>query len=247
MLPKEVLDKRQDILEYAKNVGIPLDKVQNEHLLLQVFVHKSFAADYKQITDHNERLEFLWDGILWAVINKLLFVNYPERDESDLTLYKIALVREETLAMVARNIGLYDHIFISRGEEKMQGRQKNAILADCVEALIGYIYVDIGIEQTESFITKYIYSQIDTISKDPVKSYKTMVQELVQKKYKQLPVYKDSEDVKDDKGNTIQYKSDLYVVEKLVWSGLWINKKKAQEEAAKAYYLSVEEKKLTNN
>lgn len=244
MLPKEVLEKREIILDYAKTVWIPIEKIKNEHLFLQVFVHKSFAADYKKISDHNERLEFLGDGILWAVINKLLFSNYPERDESDLTLYKIALVREETLALVARNIGLYNHIFISRGEEKMQGRQKNAILADCVEALIGYIYIDIGIEATEAFIEKYVYSQIDLISKDPVKSYKTMVQEIVQKKYKQLPFYKDMEDVKDDKGNTIQYKSDLFVVDKLVWTWLGINKKKAQEEAAKMYYISLEEKKI---
>jgi ribonuclease-3 len=72
-------------------------------------------------------------------------------------------------------------------------------LADCVEALIGFLYVDIGIDSAEAFITDYVYSQIDNINKDPVKSYKTMVQEVVQKKYKQLPVYLDTEDQKDDK------------------------------------------------
>jgi dsRNA-specific ribonuclease len=65
--------------------------------------------------------------------------------------------------------------------------------------LIGFIYIDLGIEPTEAFITDYVYSQIDNINKDPVKSYKTMVQEVVQKKYKQLPVYVDLEDQKDDK------------------------------------------------
>lgn len=239
MLSKEVLEKKEEMLAYAKTIGIPVEKIQNEHLFLQVFVHKSFAADSKHITDHNERLEFLWDGILWAVINKLLFLNYPERDESDLTLYKIALVREETLATVGKNIGIDKHIFISRWEEKMQWRQKNAILADCVEALIWFIYFDIGSDATEDFIEKYVYSQIDTVSKDPVKSYKTMVQERVQKKHKQLPVYQDTEEQKDNKGNVLQYKSELFILDKKTGEGFWINKKRAQEEAAKAYYVSL--------
>ncbi len=239
MLPQEVLDKKPVMLAYAKSIGIPIDKIQNEHLFLQVFVHKSFAADYKHIMDHNERLEFLWDGILWAVINKILFSKYPERDESDLTLYKIALVREENLANVGRNIHIDKYIFISKGEEKTQGRQKSAILADCVEALIGFLYVDIGIEAAEAFIIDYVYSQIDNINKDPVKSYKTMVQEVVQKTHKQLPVYQDIEDQKDEKGNVTQYRSELYVLDQKTGEWLGINKKKAQEEAAKSYYLSL--------
>lgn len=240
MLPKEVLEKKEDIKAYARTIGIPVDQIKNDHLFLQVFVHKSFAADYKHIMDHNERLEFLGDGILWAVINKILFSRYPERDESDLTLYKIALVREENLANVGRNIGIDKHIFISRWEEKTNWRQKSAILADCVEALIGFIYIDLGIEPTEAFITDYVYSQIDNINKDPVKSYKTMVQEVVQKKYKQLPVYVDLEDQKDDKWNVTQYKSELFVLDQKTGEWLGINKKKAQEEAAKAYYISLE-------
>ena len=121
----------------------------------------------------------------------------------------------------------------------MQGRQKNAILADCVEALIWFIYVDIGSDATEDFIQKYVYSQIDTVSKDPVKSYKTMVQEWVQKKYKQLPVYQDTEEQIDNKGNVLQYKSELFILDKKTGEGFWINKKRAQEDAAKAYYLSL--------
>jgi dsRNA-specific ribonuclease len=64
MLPKEVLEKKEDIKAYARTIGIPVDQIKNDHLFLQVFVHKSFAADYKHIMDHNERLEFLGDGIL---------------------------------------------------------------------------------------------------------------------------------------------------------------------------------------
>jgi len=78
------------------------------------FVHKSFAADYKDIFTHNERLEFVGDGVLGAVINKLLFINHQQMTEADLTLYKIALVREEILAEIARDIKLNEILFISK-------------------------------------------------------------------------------------------------------------------------------------
>lgn len=236
MLPKEVLDKKQDIKDFLKNLNIPIEKIKDETLLVQSFVHKSFAADYKQMLLHNERLEFLGDWILSAITNKLLFIHYPEYSESFLTLYKIALVREETLAEVAKDIGLDKYIFVSKGEERMQWRNKNAILSDCLESLLGFLYLDLGDEITEKFINTYIFSKISTISKDPVKSYKTMVQEFVQKEYKELPVYKDIEHEVDWKENVIQYLSEIYVWNQKVSEWLGTNKKKAQEEAAKKYY-----------
>lgn len=124
MLTKEVLDQKQKIKDFLKTLNISVEKIQNEDLMIQTFVHKSFAADYKQMLDHNERLEFLWDGILSAITNKLLYINYPNYSESDLTLYKIALVREETLAEVAKEIGLDKYIFVSKWEEKMEWRKK---------------------------------------------------------------------------------------------------------------------------
>lgn len=236
MLPKEVLDQKQQIKDFLKNLDIPVEKIKNEDLMMQAFVHKSFAADYKQMLDHNERLEFLGDGILSAIINKILFIQYPEYSEADLTLYKIALVREETLAEVAREIKLDNYIFVSKGEERMQWRKKNAILSDCLESLLGFLYLDIGNEETEKFITTYIFSKISTISKEPVKSYKTMVQEHLQKEYKELPVYKDTEYEVDEKWNTIMYMSEIYIGDQKLGQGFGTNKKKAQEEAAKNYY-----------
>jgi len=201
-----------------------------------VFIHKSFSADYKNIYAHNERLEFLGDGILGAIINKLLFLKHPEMPESDLTLYKIALVREENLAQVARDIGLDQMIFLSKGEEKNDGRKKDVIISDCLESLLGYMYIDLGIEETEKFIEKYVYIKIEDIQKEPVKSYKTMIQELVQKEYKVLPEYRDVEHQVDDKHNVIEYRSDIYVLDEKKSEGFGPNKKKAQEEAAKNFY-----------
>ncbi|MEI6672466.1 MAG: ribonuclease III domain-containing protein [bacterium] len=88
--------------------------MKNEDLLLLAFIHKSYAADYKDVFTHNERLEFVGDGILGAIINKLLFINHQQMPESELTLYKIALVREEILAEIAKDIKLNEIVFISK-------------------------------------------------------------------------------------------------------------------------------------
>ena len=233
---EQVTQKKPDILVYLESLWIPTKKIHNEELLLLAFVHKSFAADYKDVFTHNERLEFVGDGILGAIINKLLFVNHQQMAESELTLYKIALVREEILAEIARDIKLNEILFISKWEEKMQGRQKDSILSDALEALIGYLYIDLGIEATEQFITTYIYTKLEQIEKNPVKSYKTMIQEIVQKEHKVVPEYKDIEHVVDEKGNVTEYKSEIYIVGKKISEWFGSNKKKAQEEAAKHCY-----------
>ncbi len=247
MLPKEVIQEQQNIKNFLKNLGVSVENIKDEYLMAQTFVHKSFAADYKQMLDHNERLEFLWDGILSAITNKLLFINYPNYSESDLTLYKIALVREETLAEVAKEIGLDKYIFVSKWEERMQWRKKNAILSDCLESLLGFLYLDIWSEETEKFITTYIFNKISTISKEPVKSYKTMVQEYLQKEYKELPIYKDIEHKVDEKWNVEIYMSEIYLWNQKLAQWFGTNKKKAQEDAAKIYYITTPSWKQLSN
>lgn len=238
MLPQQVINNKEKLLDYAKSLWISIEKIKDEHAFLQAFVHKSFAADFKEIWDHNERLEFLWDGILWAVICKLLFHDHPEMEESGMTLYKIALVKEETLATVARNIKLDEQILISKWEEKTQWRKKDAILSDALESLIWYIFIDLWYDEAEKFVKKYIYSMYDVVSKNPVKSYKTMVQEYIQHDTKQTPVYIDFEEVKDSKWNVTKYRSELTVSWKKVSEWFGTNKKKAQEDAAKNFYES---------
>ena len=232
----QVLKKKKEIIAYMASLWIPTKSIHNEDLLMLAFVHKSYAADYKDVFTHNERLEFVGDGILGAIINKLLFVNHQQMAESDLTLYKIALVREEILAEIAKDIKLNEIVFISKLEEKMQGRQKDSILSDALEALIGYLYIDLGIDVTEQFIKKYVYSKLEKIEKNPVKSYKTMIQEIVQKEHKVVPEYKDIEHQVDEKWNVTEYKSEIYIVGKKTSEWFGSNKKKAQEEAAKKCY-----------
>lgn len=223
-------------MRYLERWGIDTHKIQDLELFLCAFVHKSYASDFKEPYLHNERLEFVGDAALGSVIAKALFLNFPEMPESTMTLYKIALVREETLAEVAQKIWLNQQIFISKGEEKNRGREKASITSDALEALIGYLYLDMGFEVAEKFVLENIYPKVTEIAKMPVKSYKTMAQERVQKLFKVLPSYIDNEKEVDPKGNVLLYQSEIWAGEQLLATGVWTNKKKAQEDAAKNYY-----------
>ncbi|MDR2190311.1 MAG: ribonuclease III [Candidatus Peribacteria bacterium] len=211
IIPPEVSSQLPQLTAYLASLGVDVSHIRHPDLFLATFIHKSYAADFKEITAHNERLEFVGDGILGAVITKLLFLRNPKMSESVMTLYKIALVREETLAEVSRDIGLDKQIFISKGEEHSKGREKDTILGDAFEALLGYLYMDMGEAVVEKFVISYLYPKITSISKHPVKSHKTMVQEIVQREHKVIPSYFDSEFSIDEKKNVVQYKSELLV------------------------------------
>lgn len=242
LVPEEVRKKEPQLREYVKTLWIDETQIKNSDLFLVAFMHKSYAADFKVITSHNERLEFLWDSILGASVAKLLFVNHPEMEESGMTLYKIALVREETLAAAAKKIHLNDYLFISKWEEHNNWREKETILWDAFEALLWYLYIDFGPEVVFTFIEKYLYPFMETISTHPVKSYKTLVQEIVQKDTKRIPEYRETEKECDEKWNVLVYLSELYISDQKVaeWTG--VNKKKAQEAAAENYYQSYKQK-----
>ena len=121
----------------------------------------------------------------------------------------------------------------------MQWRKKDAILSDALEYLIWFIFFDLWYEETENFVKKHIYSMYDSVDKNPVKSYKTLVQEKIQHDTKETPIYKDFDEICDDKWNVIQYKSQLIVKDQVLSEWFGTNKKKAQEDAAKNYYLSL--------
>ena len=238
LVPQDVRNKESELCEYIKKLWIDTTKIKNTDLFLVAFMHKSYAADFKVITSHNERLEFLWDSILWACVAKLLFLKHPEMSESAMTLYIIALVREETLAAAAKKIWLNQQLFISKWEENNNWREKDTILWDAFEALLGYLYIDFWPDEVLDFVEKYLYPFMDSIQTHPVKSYKTLVQEIVQKDIKQIPEYRESELEVDEKWNVLTYKSELFINNEKVSEWTWANKKKAQESAAQEYYTS---------
>ncbi len=236
MLPEKAKKQVPQYIEYLQGLWIDTEKINDDELMMTAFFHKSFVSDYKYNIKDNERLEFLWDSILWCLIAKLLYFYFEEKHESELTLYKIALVREENLAEVAKDIKLDNMLFLWHGEEKTWGRQKESILSDALEALIGYLYLDLWTHQTEKFIKEHIFVKIDNMKDMNVKSHKTLLQELVQKEHQTIPEYVDYDNEFNSKWNVIQYKTQVYINWNLQWEGFWSNKKIAHQQAAKDAY-----------
>lgn len=105
--------------------------------------------------------------------------------------------------------------------------------------MIGYLFIDLGYESAEAFVLRYVYPEIKKIAQAPVKSYKTMAQEKIQKLYKTLPTYTDTEAEVDQKHNVLSFRSEISVEGQVLAVGFGSNKKKAQEDAAKKYYESL--------
>ncbi len=202
----------------------------DEDLFLQTLTHKSYAMDFAMgEVDFNERLEFLGDAILWAVVAGLLFKNFNAINESQLTLSKIFLVKESTLAQVARNIGLGEVMRIGTGEERSGGRDKDSVLSDGLEALIAFIYLQYGRESVEDFIEDHIYVLLWNELVMPQKSFKNQLQELIQKHHNETPKYEDIPLETDKYGDVTKFGSKVTVLGTYVctWEGK--NKKRAQE------------------
>jgi ribonuclease-3 len=146
--------------------------------------HRSFSAQ------HNERLEFLGDSVLSFLIAEELYKRFPRIDEGDLSRLRAQLVKESSLSGIATSIGLGDFIRLGEGELKSAGWRRPSILADTFEAIIGAIYLDGGIEPTHQFVLRFFENQLNEIDpkliqKDP----KTLLQELLQSKKSDLPIY----------------------------------------------------------
>ena len=138
---------------------------------------------------NNERLEFLGDSILGYLVARKLYEQFPQANESDLTLMRVDLVRGQTLAHVARKLSLGSFLVLGSGERKSGGHDRDSILADALEALIGAIVCDSGINAAELVVSKLFEDQFDGVSLHPQKDPKTQLQELLQSQGQPPPNY----------------------------------------------------------
>lgn len=161
-----------------------------EKYLTAAFTHRSYATEHHLDYD-NQRLEFLGDAVLELVTSSYLFTRYPKAKEGDLTAIRAAMVREETLAMLARNLKLGGKLLSGKGERELQGHKRNSTLADLFEALLGACHIACGYEKTCEFLIEILEENIP----DPVLSFKQFnpkgeLQELTQKHLGLTPQYK---------------------------------------------------------
>jgi ribonuclease-3 len=158
-------------------------------LLRLALTHRSVSSDDPSRND-NERLEFLGDAVLQLVVTDLLYESYPHLAEGQMAKVRAAVVSRGTLSEIAHALDLGEHIELSPSEEATGGREKDSILADGVEAVIGAIYLDGGLDPARAMILRFWADQVTERAKRPgVKDYKTRLQELVAREGKR-PVYR---------------------------------------------------------
>lgn len=216
--------------ELLKKIGI--ESFSNPAVLEEAFTHRSFSKN------HNERLEFLGDAVLELVTTELLFLDFPSRTEGELTSFRAAIVKTESLASEAVKLGLGDLIRMSRGEEATGGRTRQYILADTFEALIGAIYLEKGYEQAKKFIRDHLYYKAhDIVRLRSDIDAKSKLQELAQEEFKETPFYKvlKEEGPDHDKIFTVA----VIIGEKEYEVGTGKSKQLAEQEAAAKTLLKI--------
>ena len=163
------IDDLQNSIEYS---------FKDEKLLVTALTHKSYVVNTPESGDvNNERLEYLGDAVLELVTSDFLFKNYKQMSEGEMTKLRASLVCEPALAIDAREIDLQDFIFLGKGEENTGGRNRDSIVSDAFEALIGAIYLDGGMEEATKFICSFVLNDIE--HKQKFYDSKTTLQEMV--------------------------------------------------------------------
>ncbi len=165
---------------------------RDQSLLERALTHRSYLNENKERgLVSNERLEFLGDAVLSVVVSNFLFHEFRESPEGELTSLRSSLVKTQTLAKVAKKLGLGEFLLLSRGEEEGGGRNNLALLGNAFEALIGAIFIDGGLEKVSAFISKNLLPLLPEIIKSKtLKDYKSLLQEELQATKKISPSYK---------------------------------------------------------
>ena len=172
--------KENKIEELEQIIGY---QFRDKELLILAMTHSSYANEHRMRHKHNERLEFLGDAVLELVSSEFLYNRDEKMPEGDMTKLRASLVCEPTLAFCTKEINLGKFLLLGKGEDLTGGRERDSILSDALEALIGAIYLDGGFANAKEFILKFILSDIE--HKKLFYDSKTILQEMVQGEYKE--------------------------------------------------------------
>lgn len=208
-------------------------KFRNRALLKNALTHKSYANEKRlEASDHNERLEFLGDAVLELVVSHLLMENYSDSPEGELSKLRASLVNEKTLAKVAREHELGKYLYLGKGEEMGQGREKPSLLSDAVEAVLGAVYLDRGFGKAYRVIRRIALELFEQVGTEGFyKDYKTLLQEKAQTLFRTVPKYKLVEETGPDHDKT--FTVNLMIKGDVLGVGKGKSKKGAEQNAAK--------------
>ena len=202
---------------------------RNKELLREALNHSSYANEHRGGLGSNERLEFLGDSVLGFVSAEFLFKRHGQLPEGDLTRMRAALVCEQSLYEVAKELDLGRFLRLGKGEEAGGGRQRQSILADAVEAVFAAVYLDGGIEQARELIERVLLSRAPAAEER--RDYKTTLQEVVQRRSGQVLTYHMLSQSGPDHNKTFLF--EVRLNGSPVGQGEGRSKKEAEQAAAK--------------
>jgi len=199
----------------------------NLHLAL---THPSYAFENPvKAQEHNQRLEFLGDAILDFIVGEYLYHIFPGKPEGELTKMRAAVVNEHTLAKRAMSFALGEYLLLGKGEELSGGRERPSILADAFEAVIGAIYLDQGLAETQDFVINQLKPDIEEVAHGNYGDYKTVLQERVQKKEGQVTYHILAESGPD---HNKRFVAGVFLNGQMLAQGEGRTKKEAEQAAA---------------
>lgn len=219
--------------EFEEKLGYSF---KNKELLKNSLIHRSYGNEnrrYKKIS--NEKLELLGDAVLDLVVTEYLYANNEDSTEGDLARLKSMAVSEPVLAEISKKIKAGNYLLMSKGEELTGGRERNSILGDVFEAILGAIYLDSGFEEAKTFVLRHLKEIIDTLeTNEAVLDFKTILQEYTQKEYKTIPQYTVIKESGPDHQKEFEIKVEINCIQGGCFEiGTGKNKKTAEQIAAK--------------
>ncbi len=211
---------------FQEKIGYTYKKID---YLVHALTHSSYTFEHKMArTKSNERLEYLGDAVLELVSSDFLFHHYPQKPEGELSKLRASLVCEVSLAQVAKELGIGELLLLGKGEDLTGGRERPSLTSDAVEAVIGSIYLDGGLESAKTFILGYILNDIE--NKHLFYDSKTILQEMVQagdsKPLRYELVREDGPD------HNKEFEANALLGEQVVGTGIGKTKKAAEQLAA---------------
>ncbi|MEG2451906.1 MAG: ribonuclease III [Clostridium sp.] len=213
-------------------------KFKNESLFRQSLTHSSYANEqHMSKSECNERLEFLGDAVLEIVSSDFLYHKFSDIPEGDLTKIRASLVCEPTLAYCAADLKLGSFLLLGKGEEITGGRERNSIVSDAMEALIGAIYLDGGFANAKEFIHRFILNDME--HKKLFYDSKTILQEIVQGQYEEILNYQLLKEEGPDHNKNFEVAARIG--EKEIGRGAGRTKKAAEQLAAYNGILKIRE------
>ena len=222
-------NRKKQLMELLETFGL---NIQNYQLLNAALTHPSYVFEKgTHAGPHNQRLEFLGDAVVGLIVGEYLYSTFPERSEGELTKMRAALVCEGSLARAAKRLNIGPYLLMGKGEKLGGGAKRTSNLADGFEALIGALYMELGLDIVREFALTYIKPDIEKVVNGDYGDYKTQFQELVQKTPEATVEYKILLETGPD--HEKEFSAGVFVNGELVAQGEGKTKKEAEQLAAK--------------